>query len=205
MKRKLLSGFTILELMVTIVVAAVLLAIAVPSYTTMVKNNCLTTKANAIVTAMQLARSTAVTVRDEVSVAASCTQDGNAASCTDSNDEFGDGVLVFRDINGNGFPNTSVSEDANSNGTLDPGEDLNGDGVLNSASEVLRIIEFTCAATIDETSDVLVFSYGTDGAADQSVSMNICDDRNAGEYLGRQLTVGTTGRPGVDSKFQFCP
>ncbi|MDX8126290.1 GspH/FimT family pseudopilin [Methylomonas sp. OY6] len=54
------KGFTLVELMVTIAIAGVLVGIAIPSFTSIISNNRLTTSANELVTALNLARSEAV-------------------------------------------------------------------------------------------------------------------------------------------------
>jgi len=53
-------GFTILELMMTVTVAAILSTLAFPSFVTMTKNNRLTTQANDFILALNLTRSEAV-------------------------------------------------------------------------------------------------------------------------------------------------
>lgn len=54
------SGFTLVELMVTVAVLAILLAIATPSFTSIINGNRLASGANEIVGSLQLARSEAV-------------------------------------------------------------------------------------------------------------------------------------------------
>ncbi len=54
------NGFTLIELMVTIAVAAVLIAIAVPSFRTLTVSNALTTAANDMVGALNLTRMEAI-------------------------------------------------------------------------------------------------------------------------------------------------
>lgn len=54
------QGFTLIELMVTIVVAGVLLGIGVPGFVSIINNNRLTTSANELVATLNLARSEAV-------------------------------------------------------------------------------------------------------------------------------------------------
>lgn len=73
-------GFTLIELMVTIAVAAVLLAIAVPSFTSVINGNRLTGEANELVASLQLARSEAVRRNMQVIVCSS----SNGATCADS-------------------------------------------------------------------------------------------------------------------------
>lgn len=64
------SGFTMIELMITVVVLAIIAAIAVPSFQTLVENNRITTQSNALLGALQLARSEAIKRGVNVSVAA---------------------------------------------------------------------------------------------------------------------------------------
>lgn len=55
-----IKGFTLLELMVTVAIASVLVGIAIPSFTSLISSNRLTTYANELVTTLNLARSEAV-------------------------------------------------------------------------------------------------------------------------------------------------
>lgn len=61
------AGFTLVELMVTLVVAAVILGIAVPNFTGLVNSSRLTAQANELVTGIQLARSEAIKLNRQVS------------------------------------------------------------------------------------------------------------------------------------------
>lgn len=54
------AGFTLLELMVTIAIAGILAGLAIPSFTSIIASNQLTTSANELVTALNLARSEAI-------------------------------------------------------------------------------------------------------------------------------------------------
>jgi type IV fimbrial biogenesis protein FimT len=61
------SGFSIVELMVTLSVAGILLAVAVPSFTQLAVNSRLTTQTNDVVAALNLARSEAIKRNTSVS------------------------------------------------------------------------------------------------------------------------------------------
>lgn len=54
------NGFSLVELMVTLLVAAFLAAVTIPNFSSFIKNNRLTTQANAFITAMNLARGEAI-------------------------------------------------------------------------------------------------------------------------------------------------
>jgi len=54
------SGFTLIELMITLVVLAILLAVGVPSFNNLIENNRVTAQANSLLGAVNLARSEAV-------------------------------------------------------------------------------------------------------------------------------------------------
>jgi len=71
MKRYRQTGFTLLELMVTLTVFAILLGIAIPSFTETMRANRLTTVVNKLVTALNVARSEAAKRGSGVTVCAS--------------------------------------------------------------------------------------------------------------------------------------
>lgn len=72
-----IGGFSLIELMVTVVVLAVALSIAFPSYTYLINSNRLTSASNEMVASLQLARSEAIRLNRNVAV---CRSD-NGTSC----------------------------------------------------------------------------------------------------------------------------
>lgn len=101
-----LGGFTVVELMVTLAVAAVLIAAGIPSLTAMIQNNQLAAASNALVTAVQLARSEAVRRGRPVTVCSSA----DGSSCRNASTGWaGQRWLVFQDAAGAGAPATSGS------------------------------------------------------------------------------------------------
>ncbi len=83
-------GFTLLELLVTIAVAAIILSYGVPSFMDVVRNGRAATNANDFVTALAIARSEAVKRGARVTVCASNDQ----ATCSG---DWEDGWIVFAD------------------------------------------------------------------------------------------------------------
>lgn len=84
-------GFTLVELAITVVVLSVLMALAAPLFTGMTNGNRLTSNANEIVTAMQIARSEAVRRNARTTFC----QSTNGTTC--SNVSPWQGWLVFAD------------------------------------------------------------------------------------------------------------
>ena len=85
-------GFTLVELMVTLAVAAIVLTVGVPSMTNLIKNNRLTAATNAFVSSLNLARSEAVKQGRDATI---CVGDQNG--CTAGNWTGGWAVLVDSD------------------------------------------------------------------------------------------------------------
>ncbi|QKK03746.1 MAG: prepilin-type N-terminal cleavage/methylation domain-containing protein [Pseudomonadota bacterium] len=100
------AGFTLLELLISISLLAILLVTAVPSFLDAIQNNRLTSQANEFVTAMQLARSEALKRNRPVTVCASDTS-AETPSCGGA---WTDGWIVATDANGAGDNSVSVSE-----------------------------------------------------------------------------------------------
>ena len=90
-------GFTLMELMFTITVLAILLGLAVPSFLDTVRNNRLITQNNEFIGALNLARNEAWKRGNSVSMCASADQ----ATCSGAND-WTTGWIVFNDVTGNG-------------------------------------------------------------------------------------------------------
>ena len=100
------AGFTLLELIIVVTIGGILLAIAVPSFDSMIRNNRLTAYTNDLVTAMNLARSEAVKRGGSVTV-----RKVDATSCTATGANWEDGWDIFVDVNGNGICNAGAGGD----------------------------------------------------------------------------------------------
>ena len=98
------KGFTLIELLITIVVVSILLATAVPGISQMVKNNRVTTQANKLVTAIQLARNEAVKRGTRSTI---CAANASLDDCSGSTD-WATGWIVFSNLDGDGTADTGT-------------------------------------------------------------------------------------------------
>ncbi|MGA9422632.1 MAG: GspH/FimT family pseudopilin [Rhodanobacteraceae bacterium] len=89
-------GFGLIELVITIAVAAILTAIALPSFTATMRSNRVASQANDLVTALNFARNEAVTRTQGVSVCAADTHAGLPTTCGAATD-WDQGWVAFID------------------------------------------------------------------------------------------------------------
>jgi type IV fimbrial biogenesis protein FimT len=97
------GGFTLIELMVTLAIAAIFASLAAPSLTTMIRNNRIQTEASSLVADLQLARTEAIKRGATVAVCPSST----GTSCLTA-DTWQQGWMIFVDANGNGVYDSST-------------------------------------------------------------------------------------------------
>ncbi len=88
------NGFTLMELLTTMAVAALLASMAVPSFTALSLNSKRVSSTNELVSAMHFARSSAVLRNERFTVCP--TSNGTACGAG-----WGQGWLAFADLNGN--------------------------------------------------------------------------------------------------------
>ena len=89
---------TLVELLITIVVLSILLALGVPGLQDFIKNNRVTAQANDLVVAVQLARSEAVKRGTRGVI---CAKKVDKDECTDS-DDWSTGWIVYSDVDQDG-------------------------------------------------------------------------------------------------------
>ena len=91
-----MRGFTLIELMVTVMVLAILMMVAIPSFNSALVNYRLTSISNTFVASAQLARSEAIKRNSRVTMCKSA----NGVDCTTTGD-WQQGWIVFQDIDNN--------------------------------------------------------------------------------------------------------
>lgn len=89
------SGFTLIELMITLFIVGILLTVGVPSLRSFMQSNQLVASTNELISALHVARSEAIKLNSRVSICSS----SNGTSCSGSN-SWRNGWIVFVDADG---------------------------------------------------------------------------------------------------------
>ncbi len=162
------NGFTLLELMVTLAIAAVLLSVGVPSFRGMMLDNRLVNEANQFVTAVNLARSAAVRYQRNATVCMTSNYSAAVPTCGGSNN-WARGWIVWVD------------------------KDRDG---ATDANEVITVHEPVAGSITMTSAGASAFTYNARGfSTTGGDDISLCDDRSS--ETGRLIKVNNVGRTSV--------
>lgn len=91
------SGFTLYELLITMLIIGIVLAIGIPNMSAFTANSRITTTANDLHSSFMLARSEAARSKSNITICASANSLDATADC---NGTFDDGWIIFVDLDG---------------------------------------------------------------------------------------------------------
>lgn len=92
------NGFTIYELMITVVIVGLVVALGLPNLGSVSRDNRITVAASDLQNAFKLARSEAIRASNTITL---CASDNAMADDADCRGDWQDGYIVFNDIDGN--------------------------------------------------------------------------------------------------------
>ena len=190
------SGFTLVELMITLFIVGILVSIGVPSLKSFMQSNQLIAATNELISALHVARSEAIKSNSRVTI---CSSD-DGATCS-GDDDWTDGWIVFIDANG----------------------DLAGTGAVCAAPNtdcLLRIHDgftdeqLTVSGEDANSADITSFTFSSRGmpkaatGAAQSGTFSICSLDDGGNTIGsRAVVLSLSGRVRVSDNAAVisCP
>jgi len=198
-----ISGFSLIELVVTLVVAGIVFAVAVPSITTVVQNSRISSQGNDLIADFNLARSEAIKRNINVVVCKSTNPTAATPACnTVIAGAWDTGRLVFVDgdpATGDNVYTAAAVDDV----LLRRGEPLTGGNSLtpatpNAADPSLRnFVAYTPSGVTTLTKL----------AAGETYYFTLCDERGASHARGMVFEI--TGRARIVRKSTFgalsCP
>ena len=168
------KGFTVIELMIALAVAAVLLLLAIPSFRTLTMDKRITTQTNDFISTLVLARAEALKRVSRVTVCKSV----NGTACAGSGG-WEQGWIVFADADDDAIVD-------NGEAILQVRSTMDGDNTLLGSTNVANYISFVASGSPKLTS-----------GAFQSGTLVVCDERGAGEDA-RAINISVTGRSRVE-------
>jgi len=161
-----LGGFTMVELIVTLAVAALLVALAIPNLRTAIQNNRIRANTNDFISDMTYARSEALKRGTNIGICR--VADAQAVLQCDGANWAGDRMIFA---------------------------DTNNDGALTGGEMVLRVRERmpnNTLTSVDAPHPLIINSRGLLANVAAPVNFSLCDDRGASH--GRAIQITLTGQ-----------
>lgn len=200
---KITGGFTLLELLVTLAVLGILMAMGLPELNTFLKNSRLTTQTNTFISVLNFARSEAINRGDNLFI--------TALDVTDNANEWGSGWKIWVDgIDSptcNKAPDGVLDEnDAGCNEVLKTFSFPDSRITINMTESFSNISAANVASGLQATTLMFRGGAGTPALKGQDtrfITFEICDDRK--QELGRSIRVNRiTGRVSMMNNEHQC-
>lgn len=163
------SGFTLYELLITVLIVGVVLTLGVPNMTEFTRNSRISASANDLHAAFHLARTESAHAKTNVTICASADPLGPAPDCDGTWDQ---GFIVFLDENGDLLRNNADETIIRTHGPVDD------------------------SLTLAVANDATYFSYGPSGMGRGNVDGNtavtqiiVCDKRGTAEASQNQSSA----------------
>lgn len=159
-------GFTVVEVIVTLAVGAILLALAVPALSGYIRSVRAVSETNDFVGALNRARSEALVRVGNMKLCASDT----TATTPVCGGVWNDGWILFNDCDDDGTPDTATATcDTDGDGTAETNESLirvgkpmdGGDGITGSTNTIVYLSNGALQSGAPQTFDVCVYGKDT--------------------------------------------
>jgi type IV fimbrial biogenesis protein FimT len=186
-------GFTLVELMVSLAVLAVLIGIAVPSFTNSVASNRMATQTNEFMGGLKLARAEAIRRGQGVAIQADVA--GSPAN-------FATGWTIFTNASTDGVLAGSPSD---AEGTrIRVSDPLAGNTAIVRVTRAGTGPAFTYASSGASDRRFVVFN-GRGGNVNAAAFFRICDTGTNSNVRGRIVQVSAVGKITLDATDITCP
>lgn len=179
--RTLVSGFTLIELMIVLVVLAVMLSVATPMFTRLLHNNQLRQEAHRLLETINLARSEAVKRNLPVSICPSDMAVTGQALCTGT---YAGGWIVFSNADKDKVVDIQADQVLQVYGGLPPGYQLTNRSGTRAAYKLIN--------------------YLPDGSSHSNRTLLICPPPHA-TTMSLSIVINIVGRARLAREWGECP
>ncbi len=181
------SGFTLVELLISVALIAIITTYAIPNYRDFVRNNKIISSTNDFVSTLNIARAEAAKRKVTVSICGST----DAATC--NTNKFEDGWIVFTDVNFDGAINGADE-------LLIVQSDIGSVFVRGVSFSNNAIVKYSSRGTIDSTGSFVVCDEKRGPKFAKAMNINV-----TGRIRAATDDTGTGIVNDVDGSDVVCP